>query len=160
MAGQSAYAWPEDLLMVLRVTVAGQPWQAVSRETVERIQAGELALRAPGVWYEAPDEAGVRRLHLYPAPDGASLSLEWVYDPPPLKESADNEGPEEFPAWFHPKLLHFAAEDYYESVEDNPELAEVHKAKSEAAVAELLRFDYQRRSGDGNFTIPILGVTA
>jgi hypothetical protein len=111
------------------------------------------------VWYEAPNANGVRRLYLYPPPDGASLELEWVYEAPALKADEANAGPEEFPAWFHPKLVHFAAEDYYESVEDNPELAEQQKAKAEAAVSELVRYDRQRRSGDGIFTMPIAGVT-
>jgi len=146
--------------MVERVAVAGRPWGSSDRETVRQFETGSLALQAVGVWYEQPDPEGIRRLHLYPTPSGgATLELEWVYAGS-FKADDLNGVPSEFPEWFHPKLCHFAAEAYYETVEDNPELAEQQKAKADLAVSELVRYDNKRRSGSGVFRIPIAGMTA
>lgn len=160
VSGQVAYTWPEDLLLVESVTVAGRPWASSSREAVRRFAAGELTLNDYGVWYESADDTGLRKLHLYPAPSGGdTLELEWVYGGPALMTDQPNGTPGELPEWFHPKLCHFVAETYYETVEDNPELAEQQKTKAELAISELIRYDNERGSGSGVFMPGIVGVT-
>jgi len=147
-------------LLALGVTVAGRPWESSSRETVRQFENGELTLRSQGVWYEGTDESGARRLTLYPTPGSAvTLELEWVYAAPNLTVDTPSAEPSEFPEWFHPKLLHFAGEIYYPTVEDNPELGEIQKSKADLAISELVRYDNERGAGDGIFTIAIVGVT-
>jgi hypothetical protein len=152
--------WPEDLLYVLSVTVAGRPWEPSDRETVRQFESGELRMTGYGVWYEGTDKDGARKLYLYPAPASTTLELEWVYEAPAFNVDEPNVEPSEFPAWFHEKLVHFVGEIYYGTVEDNPELAEVQKGKADLALSELVRYDNERASGDGIFIPGIVGVTA
>lgn len=149
------------MLLVETVAVAGYPWAPADRETVRQFERGELRRTGRGVWYDHVESSGIRRLFLYPTPSGGdTLELEWVYAGVPLKTDQPTAGPEELPVWFHPKLVHFAAEVYYETVEDNPELAEKAKGMADLAVSELIRYDNERASGSGIFEIGIVGQTA
>lgn len=139
----------------------GRPVAPSDRGSIQRVEYGALVLQDDGAWYETVSAAGVRQLTLYPTPGSAqTLELEWVFSPPPFDSASPNAEPSEFPEWWHPKLVHFVAEVYYESIEDNPELAEVQKAKADFAVGELARYDNQRRTGNGVFRVPIAGVTS
>lgn len=153
--------WPEDLLLPLSLAVAGHPWGSSDRETVRQFETGELRLTGAGVWYDAPDENGLRKLYLYPSPSGGdTLEVEWVYQAVALSTDTPTGQPSEFPEWWHPKLLHFIGEGYFATVEDNPELAEYHKGKADLAVSDLIRYDNERQAGDGIFLPGIAGVTA
>lgn len=55
--------------------------------------------------------------------------------------------------------MHFVAADYYETVEDDAELAQVQQNKADLAVADLVRYDNERASS-GSFVVGIAGVTA
>jgi hypothetical protein len=147
-------------LLPISVTVAGVPWQSSSRETVKQYEQGELLLRTIGVWYDAEDEEGVRKLNLYSPPSGAAaLEVEYVYRPTAFDTSNLNAEPDEFPDEFHAALLRYVASQYYETVEDNPELAERNGQKFDLAVSELRRYAVQR-GGSTPFQIPIVGWTA
>ena len=120
-----------------------------------------LILGRRGVWYERADKEGTRKLYLYPAPSGGdSIELEWVYRPAPLSVAEPKGEPSELPDEFHPALLSEASAVYYETVEDNPDLAQRNSERADLWVGELTRYDNQRRSGSGSFRISILGATA
>lgn len=159
VSGQSTYDWPTDLLLPLKLSVAGLPWEATDEETAARYANGELILQREGAWYDAPGETGARQLHLYPTPGSSSLAihLEWVYRPTDLVNDTDE--PEEIPVEFHPAILFEVAATYYETFEDNPELAQRNSEKADTAVGELTRYDNMRRSGTGIFQVGIVGVT-
>jgi hypothetical protein len=160
VSGQGVYDWPEDLLLPLSLSVGGaDPWEATSAEAVKQYGTGSLILHRQGAWWDAPGEDGVRRLNLYPMPgDEDDIELEWVFVPPPMSGATDE------PAWlpkpFHKGLVYEVAADYYETVEDNPELGQRNAEKMDALVAELTRYDNMRRSGNGVFQVPVVGWTA
>lgn len=159
VAQQETYSWPADLLLPLKLTVAGRPWAPADPSTVEEYERGLLRLGDEGVWYEEPDASGDRALHLYPVPQEAvALMLEWVYRPVPLVNTSDE--PTEFPEEFHDGLLYEAAAVAFEGEEDNVELANYYTQKAEGRMRELMAYDNIRRSGSGVFRIPIVGVTA
>lgn len=160
VAGQSAYDWPEDLLLPLGLSVAGTPWPPTDADSVERFERSELALQQIGGWYDAPDVNGARKLYLYPAPGeaGLELKLEWVFRPTPLVDGADE--PTELPEEFHPALLPEVASYYYETVEDDPELAQRNAEKADQWVVDLRHYENLRRVGSGVFKAPILGIDA
>lgn len=161
VAGQVAYNWPEDLLIPLSVSVAGEPWEASDRETVRQYEKGELVLQSVGVWYEASDESGARKLYLYPAPSGGdTIEVEWVFQGSPFTADETSAEPDEFPSWWHSKLIFIVAETYYAFVEDDEELAQINREKADLAVGDLIRYDNERHSGSGVFRPGIVGVTA
>jgi hypothetical protein len=161
VAAQAAYELPADFLLPQSVAVAGTPWASSDRETVRQYEKGELTLQVVGVYYEGTDEEGNRALYLYPTPSGGdTLEIEYVYEPVPLNIDEPSLEPVAFPRYWHSKLRYFAAEVYYEAIEDNPELAEVEKAKGDLAVGDLERYDNERASGNGIVTFGISGVTA
>lgn len=134
--------------------------EASDRETVRRFERGELRYSGSGVWFDAPDDTGERKLNVYPAPGeaGQAIDVEWVFRPVPLAE--DTSEPSEYPAEFHPKLLHFCAAQYYRTAEDSPELAEVNQRLAEEAISALMRYDNMRSSGEAPWRVPISGSTA
>lgn len=159
VAQQEAYSWPADLLLPVKLTVAGRPWAPADPGTVEEYERGLLRLGDEGVWYEEPDAEGGRAVHLYPVPqEEAALILEWVFKPAPLV--ADSDEPVEFPSLFHDGLVYEAAAVAFEGEEDNVELANYYTQKAEGRMRELMVYDNIRRSGSGVFRIPIVGVTA
>lgn len=160
VAGQAAYTLPEDFLLPYRLAVAGTPWAPSDRETVRRYEKGELKLLEDGVYYEAPDSEGNRALYLYPTPgDAVTLELTYVYAPAALNVDEPSKEPVAFPSYWHNKLIHFVAADYYETVEDDAELAQVQQSKADLAIADLVRYDNERTS-PGPFIVGIAGVTA
>jgi hypothetical protein len=160
VAGQAPYSWPSDLLLPLTVSVAGRVFPPSDFDTVRQYEKEELRFFGWGVWYERAGEEGSRKLYIYPAPGEAGLEVqvEHVYEAAALNEDSDE--PSEFPNWFHPELCHFVAEVYYDTVEDNPELAEAAKAKADNAVGQLVRYDNERQAGEGVFKVPVAGVDA
>jgi len=72
----------------------------------------------------------------------------------------DSDEPTEIPEDFHPALLPGASATYYETVEDNPELAQRNAEQFDLWAGELVRYDNQRRGGSNPFMVPILGVSA
>lgn len=153
---------PEDFLLALNVSVDGVPFANSDRETIRQFENGELVPTGRGYWYDYTDEEGTEVVKLYPAPESTStVELEYVYCGLDWSIASLEKGvPSEFPRWFHPKLLHFMAAIYYETVEDNPELGEFQKGKAEAAAGDLIRFKNEREGGDGIFTVGIVGQTA
>jgi hypothetical protein len=109
-----------------------------------------------------PSASGGDELLLYPTPGsgGDTLELEWVFRAPELTVDEPSGEPSELPPEFHAGLLSYCASVYYETVEDNPELAQRNNEKWELVVAEVQRYAVERASGNGIFQIPILGVTA
>lgn len=146
--------------MPLSVSLGGRPLGFSDKETVERYQDGrEVALQDLNVWYEKPDEDGTRKLFIFPAPGEASaLLLEYVYEPVDL--TGDSDVPTEIPDVFHSHPLYYVAALYYRSVEDNAELAEAHERTFDQKVSEVIRYDNQRRSGNGVFRVGIAGISA
>jgi hypothetical protein len=141
------------------VAVAGVPWAPSDRETVRRYEKGELKLLGEGVYYEGTDEEGNRTLNLYPTPGSAvELELTYVYAPTALNVDEPSKEPTAFPTYWHKRLVHFVAADYYETVEDDAELAQVQQGKADLAVADLVRYDNERASS-GPFVVGILGAT-
>lgn len=161
VAEQAAYEYPSDLLLVESVYVEGTPYSAADREKVRQFEKGSPRLLDPGVWYDGTDESGDRKLTLYPVPSaGQGIELEWVYEGTPFNTSEPNAEPDELPEWFHPHLTYFVGEIYYDSVEDNPELAEAQRAKADAKVSDLIRYDNERQAGNGIFMPGIVGQSA
>lgn len=160
VAEQEAYSLPADFLLPESLAVAARPWESSDLETVRQYKQGELILLPYGVWYERPDEEGVRKLYLYPAPGEAGLAveLEYVYQPVDLVNDGDE--PSEFPEFWHPNLRFFAAQVYYETIEDNADLAEVFKGRADTAIGDLIRYDNERSTGNGIFQVRISGVNA
>lgn len=159
VAEQAAYEWPEDLLLPLNVSLGDVSLEPSDRETVRDYEQGKLAYSGDGVYYDAPDAEGVRKLYIYPAPtEATTLTLEWVFRPVPLSESTDE--PTEIPEEFHEKLLHFVAATYYRTSEDNPELAAENARLADEAVSALMRYDNLRASGEGPWRVGIVGVTS
>lgn len=159
VAEQAAYEWPDDLLLPLSVSVAGQPWGSGDPDTVRQIQKGLITFSDTGLWYERTDESGARKLYLYPTPgEELALEVEWVYRPTPLVNPTDE--PTELPEEFHDGPLYEAAAIAFEGEEDNVELATYYSQKAETRMRELMAYDNIRRSGNGIFRIPIAGVTA
>lgn len=159
VSGQEAYAWPEDLLLPLKLSVAGRPWGSSDPTTIEQIRQGELTFCDVGLWFDEADEEGQRTLRLYPTPEGEqTLVLEWVFRPAPASEAADE--PTEFPEVFHDGLLYEAAAIAFEGSEDNIEFGNYYAQKAEGRARELMAYDNLRRSGGGVFRVPILGRTA
>lgn len=152
---------PEDYLLALNVIVDGTEFSSSDRETVRQFENGELSPTGSGYWYNYTDEEGTEIVKLYPAPESTSkIELEHIYCGLDWSIASLESIPHEFPRWFHPKLLHFMAAIYYETVEDNPELGEFQKGKAEAAAGDLIRWKNEREAGDGVFTIGISGLTA
>lgn len=159
VAGQAAYDWPSDLLLPLRLSVAGTPWEATDPETAQRYALGELVLQREGGWYDAPGEDAARKLYLYPTPTtpaGNAIQIEYIYRPPDLVSQEDE--PTEIPEEFHAALLPEVASYYYETVEDDPDLAQRNSEKADQWVLELRKYENQRRSGTNVFKVAILGV--
>lgn len=120
---------------------------------------GSLALCSEGAYYEADGEDGVKRVVLVGSyGSGLPISLRYVYAPPPM--TADSDEPSELPRPFHEALLPASAAVYYETVEDNPELAQRNSEQVDLWVGRLVRYDNQRRGGSDPFMVPILGVSA
>lgn len=158
--GQAAYTLPTDYVLPYKVAVAGVPWSTSDRETVRQYERGELKLLAQGVYYEDSDEEGNRTLNLYPTPGGGSeIALTYVYAPTPLNVDEPSKEPTAFPTYWHKRLIHFVAADYYETVEDDAELAQVQQNKADLAVADLVRYDNERVT-PGPFVAGIAGITA
>lgn len=159
VAQQASYDWPTDILLPLRLQVGGREWASADPAAVADFKQGLVTLNEQGVWYEKPDEAGARKLFLHPIPEEEStLVLEWVYAPAPLTKSS--ESPSELPEPFQDGLLYEAAAIAFEGSEDNVEFATYYAQKAEARMRELMAYDNMRRSGNGVFTMPIVGVTA
>jgi hypothetical protein len=160
VAEQAAYSFPADYLLPISVKYGTEPIGFSDKATVDRYAEGvELLLRDNAVWYERANEEGTRKLYIYPTPaEALALELEYVYRPVALEEDADE--PIEIPEEFHFHPLYYVAALYYRSVEDNPELAEVNEKTFDLKVSELIRYDNQRRSGNGVFRIGIAGITA
>jgi hypothetical protein len=126
---------------------------------VRQFISGALILQREGVYHERPDDTGARSVVLYPTPTGElAVELEYVYNPSPL--TSDSAEPTEIPRPFHEAFLPAAAAVYYETVEDNPELAQRNAEQVDLWVGKLARYDNQRRGGAEPFLVPIAGVTA
>lgn len=137
----------------------GDPWEAADRDTVRSYERGGLILQKEGAWFDAPNADGVSQLHLYPTPSsGLTIELEWAFRPPPM--AADADEPSEFPEEFHPGLCWEAAATYYETMEDNPELAQRNQEKADSYINGLIAYGNERRSGNGVFIPAIVGWTA
>lgn len=96
---------------------------------------------------------------LYPTPGSvAAIELEYVYRPAELVNDADE--PSWMPAAFHKGLLWAAPALYFETVEDNPELAKWNQEKADLVVSELQHYDIERGDGHGVFQAPVVGWTA
>jgi hypothetical protein len=175
VANQGAYDYPDDLILPLRLSVAGLPWEPSDAERVEQYKQGVLVLQtgggwsadtgawtAGGVFYDAADDTGTRKLNLYPVAStgGDAIELEYVYRPQDLSVDAPSAEPVAFPEEFHPGLLSYCAQAYYSTVEDNPDLAQVNGAAFDLVVSELVRYRNQRGSGNGVFVVGIVGQTA
>lgn len=160
VAEQAAYDWPADLLLPVSLAIAGTPWPSTDADSVELYEKGELVLQQIGGWYDGPDVDGARKLYLYPAPGeaGLEIKLEWIYRPAPLVNDTDE--PTELPEEFHPALLPEVASYYYETVEDDPELAQRNAEKADEWVVDLRHYENLRKTGNGVFKVPILGVDA
>lgn len=154
-------ALPGDYLLTGTLEVNGYPVGSTDRDTVRQYEKGELLLLEPVVYYESTDESGNRVLAFYPElAAGTTVSLEYVYEPIPLSSSEPSRGPSAFPTYWHSKLRYFAQEIYYETVEDNEELAEINRQKGDQAISDLTRYDNERQVGEGVFQVGILGETA
>lgn len=128
-------------------------------DTVREYETGALRLGADRVYYEDPGEDGIRKLVFYPAPvEGQAVNLLYVFAPEPMTEDSDE--PSEFPRPFHEALIPAAAAQYYETVEDNPELAQRNSEQLDLWVGKLVRYDNQRRGGSDPFMVPIQGISA
>ena len=160
VAGQDTYDWPDDFLLPIAVSLGSRdPLEATDPATAREYASGSLALLREGAWYEAPSESGSRQIILYPMPgEGQAINLEYVYAPPPM--TSDSDEPTEIPRPFHEGLLPAAAATYYETVEDNPELAQRNSEQLDLWVGKLVRYDNQRRGGSDPFMVPIAGVSA
>jgi len=158
--GQIAYDWPEDFLLPLSLSLgAGEPLDPADPDTVRRYETGSLALVRDNVYVEDVGEDGVRRAFIYPAPGaGLALNLLYVFAPPPMTEDSDE--PSELPRPFHEALIPAAAAQYFETVEDNPELGQRNAEQLDLWVGKIVRYDNQRRGGSGPFAVPIQGVSA
>lgn len=112
------------------------------------------------MWYEGTDSAGARALYIYPTPaaDGDAITVEYVYRAADL--SVDDDAPSEFPEEFHPGLLHYVASVYYDTVEDNADLAQRNSERFDGVVSELARHRILRKSGEGVFQLGVIGVSA
>lgn len=153
----AVYDWPEDLLLPLSVKVGTEPWEPIDRDKVLALEHGDLTFQRNGAWYDGPTSAGVRKLHLYPPINGeVAIVLEWVFRPAPISGS---EPPTEIPEEFHLGLLYESAAYYYETVEDNPELAQRNSEKADSVANELAAYDSERRLGRGVFMPAIQGWT-
>lgn len=84
--------------------------------------------------------------------------MEYVYAPAPLTVDEPAGEPTAFPSYWHPKLVHFVAASYFETVEDNSEIAAVEQEKADLAISDLERYDNER-AGSGPFLVSILGET-
>lgn len=159
-SSQAVYGWPDDFLLPLQVSLeGGDPLDPADPTTVRQYERDTLSLLQDRVYYEAPGDDGVRRLALYPEPsDGLVIELEYVYAPAPM--TADADEPTEIPRPFHEALLPASAATYYETVEDNPELAQRSAEQLDLWVGKLARYDIQRRGGSNPFQVPIVGVSA
>lgn len=149
--------WPQDFLIGVRVIVNGRDFQPSDHATALKLESGDLVLAGAGVWWDGIDLNGDRFLGLYPDSDGAEVELEYVFAPVPLV--ADGDVPSEFPEAFHARLLHFVAEKYYPTVEDNPELGQWHAEKAEQTIHDLAVYEGQRSAGTGVFNIGVLGFS-
>lgn len=151
---------PEDFLLGYALHVNGKPWAQADRETVRRLENGELVPTGPGYWYQYTDDEGKEVIQAYPDPGvSAKVEFEYVYCGLDWEAGSMEAQPSEFPRWFHPKLIYFVADIYYSTVEDNPELGETQKARAEQAVSDLIRWGNEQEAGDGVFVVPIQGMT-
>jgi len=152
---------PEDYLLASTVIVGGTPFVESDRMTVRQFENGELLPTGPGYWYDYTNDEGATVVKLWPEPAStAKVEFEYIYCGLDWTSGSGEEAPVEFPRWFHPKLISFVAAAYYETVEDNPELAEVAKGKAEQAVSDLIRYDNERQGGGAPFQIGIQGLTS
>lgn len=156
----AAYSWPDDLLLTLSLSVGGsETWEAGDPESVRAYEQGSATFIGTGVWLDLPDNEGERKLNLYPTPAGGSaIELEYVYRPGAMV--GEDDEPSWLPAPFHKGLLWIAASLYFETVEDNPELAKWNEEKADLVVAEISRYEIERRAGQGVFLPQIVGWTA
>lgn len=157
--GTASYDWPADLLLPIWIAVGGgEPWDVADAETIRQYETSQSSFFGIGAWYDAPGEDGTRKLKLYPTPGSAlAIELEYVFRPEPLVNASDE--PSEIPAEFHEAFLFSASVVYYETIEDNPELAQRNQEKLDLKVNELGRYDNERRAGRGIF-FPTLGFAA
>jgi hypothetical protein len=126
---------------------------------VRRYESGSLALIRDTVYFEDVGEDGIRRAFIYPTPaEGLALSLLYVFAPVPMAEDSDE--PTELPRPFHEALIPAAAAQYFETVEDNPELAQRNAEQVDLWVGKIVRYDNQRRGGSNPFMVPIQGISA
>jgi len=134
------------------------PYDFASQETVRQYEQGGAEL-LKSVWVDGVDDSGDRKLVLYPPPSaGLPIELEYVYQPPEFTE--DTDVPTWMPRPFHKGLPYAALAVYFESVEDNPELAKWNQEKADSVASELRTYDDERGSGNGVFQIPVVGWTA
>jgi hypothetical protein len=110
------------------------------------------------VWFDGVDDSGDRKLALYPQPSSGSIELEYVYRPGALINDGDQ--PSWMPPPFHKGLLWSVAAIYFETVEDNPELAKWNQEKADAVASELRSYDNERGAGNGVFAPAVVGWTA
>lgn len=131
----------------------------MSPEDARRFASGSLVLCRDGSYYEGDGEDGIKRLALVGSlGEGLSINLHYVYAPAPM--TGDSDEPTELPRPFHEALLPAAAAVYFETVEDNPELAQRNSEQVDLWVGKLVRYDNQRRGGSDPFMVPIQGISA
>lgn len=155
----SLYPWPTDLLLAREVAVSGSgPLSATSHESVRQYERGLATPVGEGLWFDGVDESGDRKLGLHPTPGAVgAIDLEYVYRPAALVNDSDE--PSWMPAPFHKGLPYSALAVYFETVEDNPELAKWNQEKADAVASELRSYDIERGSGNGVFAAPVVGWT-
>lgn len=159
VAEQDTYEWPSDFLLPLSLSLgSNDPLEPISPEDARRVASGSLALCREGAYYEVDGEDGMKRVVLVGAGAGLSVNLHYVYAPPPM--TSDEDEPTELPRPFHEALLPASAAVYYETVEDNPDLAQRNAEQLDLWIGKLVRYDNQRRGGSDPFMVPVLGVSA
>lgn len=87
-----------------------------------------------------------------------AIELEWAFRPVPMVADADE--PTEIPEEFHPGLPWEAAATYFETMEDNPELAQRNQEKADSYINGLIAYGNERRAGSGVAIPQIVGWTA
>jgi hypothetical protein len=123
---------------------------------VADLEKGYLRSGSPGGhWYVTDDQAS---LGLWPEPASVSdVIVQYVYVPTALV--LDTDSPVSIPEEFHTALLLYVASQYYATVEDNAELAQINEERYRAKAGELDRLRISKETGDQPFHIRIAGVT-
>jgi hypothetical protein len=151
------YTVPADWIQQVSVRIDGTVIEGTDPLTIADIAAGYVLSSAPGgYWYLAEDQ---QSLGIYPiSTEVRQVATQYVYTPPALV--LDTDTPSAFPESFHSALLLYVAAQYYSTVEDNPELAQVNDERYRAKAAELEQFRISQETADATFHIQIAGMTA